>query len=40
MSMKLGMHKSSAKMAARIPVASARIKFDGTDAMADIGIEH
>ncbi|MGC6497509.1 MAG: outer membrane beta-barrel protein [Candidatus Puniceispirillaceae bacterium] len=40
MSMKLGMHKWSAKMAARIPGASTRVKFDGTDAMAGIGVEH
>jgi len=40
MSMKLGMHKWSAKMAARIPGAATRVKFDGTDAMAGIGVEH
>ena len=40
MSMKLGMHKWSAKMGARVPGASTRVKFDGTDAMAGIGVEH
>ena len=40
MSMKLGMHKWSAKMGARVPGASTRVKFDGTGAMAGIGVEH
>ena len=40
MSMKLGMHKWSAKMGARVPGASTRVKFDGTDPMAGIGVEH
>lgn len=37
--MKLGMHKWSAKMGARVPGASTRVKFDGTDTMAGIGVE-
>ena len=38
--MKLGMHKWSAQMIARVSSASTRVKFDGTDAMAGIGVEH
>ena len=40
MSLKLGMHKWSAKMAARIPGISTAIKYDGTDAMGGIGVEY
>ena len=40
MSMKLGMHKWLAKMGARVPSASNRVKFDGTDTMAGIRVEH
>ena len=28
------------QMGARVPGASTRVKFDGTDAMAGIGVEH
>ena len=38
--MKLGMHKWSAKMGARVPGASTQVKFDCTDTMAGIGVEH
>ena len=38
--MNLSMHKCSAKMGAKAPGASTQVKFDGTDAMAGIGVEH
>ena len=38
--MKLGMHKWSAQMDARVPGAPTRVKFDGTDPMSGIGVEH
>ena len=38
--MKLGMHKWSAQMIARVSSALTGVKFDGTDAMAGIGVEH
>ena len=38
--MKLGMHKWSAQMGARVPGASTRVKFDSADAMAGIWVEH